>query len=169
MGRQEGGRKAYQWGKIWEDIVRAECLRQGVGTIDLPRVGGRMVGKKIIPQKIPFDKILFHEGITVIIDCKTYDKDVLTTSDIDLNQVRHLEHLDRRGVTAGYLIYFRKSKAVCFCRGKKLFDLSMASTNKHSIKAEQMILLGTIDNFSLTRLFSLHWERDWEVPRPWDY
>lgn len=153
-----GGKKAYKYGHAWEEIVDAEALRQGVGLIKLPSVGAKMAGKRLVPQKMPFDRIIFHDTSAVFLDCKTFDKDVLNYSDIDPNQADHLEHLDRRGIVAGYIIWMRKSKGVYFCRGR---DLLSAINLRARITTDEMVLLGTFDSFCLTRLFSLPWERDY--------
>lgn len=153
MGTGWGAKKAREIGKSFEGIVDMYAKYQGVlvhkCTQQVFRHG------RCIRIKAPYDVSMLCQGITVYCDIKTFDADKLTWSLIDQDQLANLDACDRFGATAGYLIWFRKSDVVCFARASQM----MAMNKGDSLHGREMVILGKIDSFSLTRLFSLHWER----------
>ncbi len=154
-----GGKKAQSFGDGFEKHFDLMAKMQCVLVIEFPKVGGFRVARNVnlIPKKMPFDRVIIHQGISVYLDLKTLDADRINRSDLREHQVLTLESIERFGETAGYLIWFRKPNAVCFCKASELFKLH--SRELASIKAEEMIILGSIEDFKLGRLFSLRWER----------
>lgn len=150
---------SYHEGKQFEEIFRLAALRQGFLPIQMP-LGAKRAGKRLIQIKTPFDFQLLHKlselySVTVFIDCKSYNKNMISYSDLTDHQICSLATIERYGFTAGYLIWFRRENAVCFCRASMLRKLEPGK----SIHGRDMIYLGTISEFYLGRLFTLHMEK----------
>jgi len=117
--------------------------------------GCKVVGKnRLIRVKTPFDYILIYQGMSVYLDCKSFDSDRITNSQITEHQLESLLRIEESGGIAGYLIYFRPAHAICFCRATDLAKIKPGS----SLPGFSMVILGSIEDFTLGRLFSLNWE-----------
>lgn len=154
------GKKSYQVGKGFEDVFEMTARMRGALCIK-HHTPGKWAGKRFIPLKKSsnnaYDFTVIFEGNCIFLDTKTFDKDHITRSDVNEHQIEILESIERFGTTAGYLIYFRKSQTICFCKASTLQKLWFRELD--SIHARDMILLGGIDDFYIGRLFTLHLER----------
>lgn len=147
-------RKSRREGAQWEQIIFRTALSQGVLPIVMP-LGARRIGPfKLVQIKTPFDLIMVHNGLSVFVDAKSIDSDRISFSAITEHQVNTLSAIEEKGVTAGYLIYFRPENAICFVKA----SLLKALTPGESIHGKDMIYLGSLEDFTLGRLFSLHLE-----------
>lgn len=149
------GKKARLEGIQFEELLHREALRENILVVRMP-LGCKRIGKnKLIQIKTPFDFVLVHNGQSVFIDCKSFDSDRITHSQLTTHQVIALTRIEEKGCTAGYAIWLRKASCVAFVKASKLADLQP----NESIKAEDMTLLGTIENFGLGRLFTIGLEK----------
>ena len=122
-------------------------------------LGAKRAGKRLIQIKTPFDFILLKqgdpEGTSIFIDCKSFNKNMISYSELTEHQVCSLSTIQRYGFSAGYLIWFRQENAVCFAKAS---DLRRIEPGK-SMHGREMIYLGSIQEFYLGRLFTLQWEK----------
>lgn len=161
-GTSIGGKKAYQYGKWFEDHFELISRMRGA-TVRRGYVAGLWAGKRLIPIKKEkarsVDFNLIFNSISVYVDTKTFDSDRITRTNLEEHQLAALDESARAGCTSGYVIYFRPTNAICFCEIKDLMKLWSGGVK--NILAKDMKLLGTYEDFYIGRLFSMHWENQW--------
>lgn len=125
--------------------------------------GCKSMGTVLRRVPTPCDYVLIHKGVTVFIDCKTYDSDRIIYSHITPHQIETLSAIERSGCVAGYLIWLREESCVCFLKASRLAQVQP----KDSLHGKDMIFLGRLDKkalsieeFYLGRLFSIHLEKE---------
>jgi len=154
-----GGKKAKTQGAQFEAIFKQRALWEIID-VDHHETSARAVktktGLKFIAARSGYDFTLsFEDGLNAFIDCKTFDSDRITHSQLTEHQVKKLADKELRKNIAGYVIYFRKTNKVCFVWASKLQSLQPGD----SIMDTEMDLLGTMESFRIGILKNLHYEK----------
>jgi len=144
------GNKSRIAGSQWENTLELLCRSQGILTIKMP-LGCRRVGpKRLIQIKTAFDYVLIDSrGTVCFLDCKSFDSDRMSHSQLTEHQVDKLSDIEHHKVRAGYLVYFRKINVVVFFDASKMKALRPG----HSLTASDGEYLGHWDNPCLGNLF----------------
>ena len=154
FNRIVAGKKAREAGNSFEDIFRAMAETQGIGVIRIPNgstIKRTPQGIKTFPAPSPFDWILGHKGDAVLIDTKSLDKGTLSFSDLKTHQVKNLAKMEAQGICGGYVVNFRPLDQIVFFNAGLLKSLK----RKQSLKPDDGIILGGIDNFNTSILFQI--------------
>ena len=155
-----GGKKARTEGLQFEYILKARALFEGVH-VTHHQTSSRAVKNKqgkliFIAARSGYDFTLsFDNGLNAFIDCKSFDSDRITYSQITQHQVEELFAKEEKGNIAGFIIWLRKTNSVCFVWASELKELNEGE----SIKEIQMHKLGVWDNFRLGLLRDLNYEK----------
>lgn len=143
------GRQNRIKGIQFENILVFHARHQGIHVIQMPLACKRIGRTRLIQIKSPFDFTLISKGISVYIDCKSIAGPSLSYSNLTPHQVHALETVYDAGCQAGYLCYFTAHKAIVFFDAKQLCSL----THRTSLRPEEGIYLGTIEDLHLGNLF----------------
>lgn len=150
------GKKANAYGKQFEVFVHRQALKERLHIIRMPdgcrTVRMRTGELKTLRVQTPFDYVLIWKGVTAFFDCKTFDSDRISKSQLTDHQVEALCEIEQHECPAGYLINFREINSVAFIEANKLKKLEPRS----SILAREMLFLGEIENFDLIKIFTEH-------------
>lgn len=138
-------------GAHFESDLEFQCRLQKILFIKMP-LGCRRIGgfRKIIQVPTPFDYTLIKDGISVFLDCKTYDKSKVSHSMLVSHQVQALESIYENGCNAGYLVHMRNLSKVFFFIAPKLWLLQPRT----SLSPEEGLCLGNYESFDLNKLFA---------------
>lgn len=104
-------------GKAFEKFVEVVAAR-AFYSVPLPRIGAIRLGAELIPQAMPYDKVLIHRTTQrpIIFDCKSVDAptrfNVGSEDLVKRNQCKHLTRAGSEGVIAGLLIEARAIGAI---------------------------------------------------------
>lgn len=150
------GKLAKAQGLQFEKILEFNAKCQDILFVRMPDGCKTVSRTRIIRVRTPFDYVLVYNGISVFIDCKSFDSDRITHSQLVDHQIDSLKQINEKGCTSGYLVWFRKENAVCFAPISRLSRL----TPGQSLHGSETIYLGSIEEFYLGRLFSYHLEHD---------
>lgn len=145
-----GGKKAQSVGRGFEDTFETECLRRGVGFVEIPD-GCRVFGRgKMFRAKTPFDCVIEYGGKSAIIDTKTTEQNSFTFSQIKEHQLKAIALLTRNNaMIGGYVVYFRKANQIVLFTGNQLAALTPGDGLKHGEGA----FLGSIETFDPRLIF----------------
>jgi len=149
--RHLGGIKAQARGNEFEFLVRNRCRSLGLKYTHHP-TGCKPFGRgKFHTIKTGYDFTLFYDQRVVLIDAKATKDKTFQKSLAKPHQVEALLDLEYAGYTAGYLIYFRPHRIVCFAKASQLHYLEPRS----SLSIHELVSIGDIDNFDLRKLFEI--------------
>lgn len=149
--RRFAGKKAYNNGQLFENMIRIAGAREGIHIINMP-LGMKRFGRKMHQIKTPFDMTLLMQGKAVFVDCKNFEGSRITYSMITPHQVSSLRQIEAAGHMAGYLVFLRECDRVVFYRSSVLTTL----THGEGFGPEDGFVLGTELDFRLTHLFHLN-------------
>ena len=148
-------------GNQFEGILEKAARYQNIHFVRIPDGCKTRGYNQLMRVPTPCDYILIHNGISVFIDCKSYDSDRICYSDITEHQAKSLHAIERAGCVAGLLIWLRKESCVAFVKASQLSELQP----KDHIHGKDMIYLSSlskeqlsIEEFYLARLFSIQLE-----------
>lgn len=144
------GLKAKREGDGFEHVLIYTAKSQGVYPIRMPNGCKRVGPKKLIQIKTDFDFILIYEGQTLFLDCKSFDSDRISHSQLTPHQVHALATIKDNQCEAGYLVCFRKAQSVNFFNAHELLNLNPGS----SLTFKQGQILGSPEYFNLQLLFA---------------
>lgn len=144
------GRRAQKVGKGFEAMFTHSCNQYGVAVVEIPD-GCRVFGPgKMFRTKTPFDKIIEFKGRVAVIDCKTFEHNTLTFSDVKPHQLEALFKLSRNGAVIGaYVCYFRKVNQLVMFTADQMETLTPGSGLNHGEGA----FLGTLETFDPRLIF----------------
>lgn len=153
--RVKSGKLAKDMGNAFESIFELTCRMSGVLATRIPD-GCRMIRTRmgaVIPRRVatPFDYLITKQGLSACIDCKTVDTGNFSYSMLSEHQIKSLIAIYRSGVSAGYIVWFRKIDKVVYFRASQLNSLKP----RESLKPEDGIQLGFSISFSLTPALEL--------------
>lgn len=148
------GNKSRIEGKNWESRLVDECAFHGVLVVEMPlgcRITGFRNGRPTLAQKkTPYDFMLISKhGVVCVLDCKSFDSDRISHSQLTEHQVDKLSDIEHHKVRAGYLVHLRKINAIVFFDAIKLKRL----TPGNSLLATDGEYIGTWDKMALGNLF----------------
>lgn len=141
-------------GSRWENTLELLCRSQGILIIKMP-LGCKIIvfknGRPSLCQiKTPFDYTLIdRHGTPCFLDCKSFDSDRISHSQITEHQVNKLYDIEHHNARAGYLVHLRKIDAVVFYDAIDLHELKPG----HSLNANEGEYLGPWNNVCLGNLF----------------
>ena len=151
-----GNRKANAEGRQFEELLDRACFRHGINSVVFP-MGGRYVGKKFIPIRTPFDRILIRpRGQVAFVDAKSvgsghnFSRSMLTD-----HQVQALYRYWESGCLSGYVVCFREFNRVVFFDAAKLYRVF---TGGASLTMTEGIQIGTFEDFDPSRIFTTHFK-----------
>lgn len=143
------GAKAKSQGQIFERILAVNCQRSAIHFEQLPS-GCRWVGKMAIPAKSPFDFIIAKGGRAAFFDAKSVDSETFSRSLCKPHQIEALHALEMSGLTAGFVVWLRKTDSVVFFKASALKGLAP----RCSLKANDGISLGSSSKLTLEGLLN---------------
>lgn len=135
-------------GLQFENILKFHAKHQGIHAEPMP-IAAKRFGRKIIQIKSNFDFILIYKGVSIFIDCKTYDSNTLSFSKITPHQMYALSTIEDAGCRSGYLCHFRPNNSVIFFEASKLRSLQPTK----SLTEADGIYIGPYENMCLGTLF----------------
>jgi penicillin-binding protein-related factor A (putative recombinase) len=151
FNRVLAGKKAQSRGQEFELIVRARCKSLGITYTHHP-TGCKPFGRgRFHTIKTGYDFTFFWNKKVCVVDAKALSKNALQKSAMRPHQVTALLEIEQAGFVAGYMIYFKTLHSVYFVKASQMYYLESGS----SIPPDDMILLGDIGSFDLTKLFDL--------------
>lgn len=149
--RGRNGKRNQREGAQFEHIFAWTCKTQGFGVEQLPKLGARFLGKnKVIKVPMPFDCLVYKNGITAFLDTKSFNTNNLIFSYLDQNQTKALMNAHERNIPAGYVVWHRPQNKVVFYKANILISLRP----QDSINSDEGTLLGGVENFNIARIFS---------------
>lgn len=155
------GAKAKREGSQFESLVERSAFHQAILPVRMP-LGCRRVGRnKLFQIKTPFDFVLVYNGVSIFLDCKSYDSDRISHSQLTEHQITSLHDLEEHGVFAGYLVWFREVNTVGFATASQLVSLEPGK----SLSCLSCLSLGTIEHFNLLFLFE-YWRNACKTNSP---
>jgi len=154
MNRRLVGRRAQKKGSGFEIAFEAICKAQKIGCVRIPdgckKVFGGFGGfPKLKQVKSPFDFILAFNGRCCALDVKSYAQKRFCYSNINPNQVKQLNKIYQKDVSAGYLVFFSRQGYFCFFNAEKLGALKP----RESLGIEDADISMRSDALDLTALF----------------
>ena len=143
------GAKAKASGRLFENILSSRCARAGIKFEQLPS-GCRWIGKMAVPAKSPFDFILAKDGKVILCDAKSLDATTFTRSACKPHQIESLAGFEMSGLTAGFIVWLRKTDEVVFFKASQL----KALPPRCSLKVSDGISLGSVNTLTLEGLLN---------------
>lgn len=147
---RSSGLAAKRAGDYFEDVIAKYCMAQKIEFVKIP-TGCKIVytprGLKPIFIQTPFDYILFKDGKSVCLDCKTVESGNFTFSMLKSHQVLSLHKISKQNINTGYVVYYRDTGKVIFYNSTQLMNL------KPRQSLDQGALLGDVKNIDLKGLF----------------
>lgn len=142
-------------GLSWEEYAVLKAHQQGILTLSMGLrcriVGFRNGRPNLVLEKSHFDFVFVDQwGTVVFLDCKSFDSDRITYSQLTRHQIETLEALEHHKARSGYLIHFRKIDAIVFFDASKLRGIKP----RESLLADQGQYLGTWQDVALGGLFT---------------
>lgn len=137
------GKKNQSIGSTFEDAlevmaVRAKILAQNNPTSCIT------TKRAIIRIKSNLDYTLIDNGSVAFIDCKCFQENYFTYSQIDDKQLKLALRYIQHGVESGFVVWFRKSDQVYYYKASLLSTMGPGSRFN-----TQGILLGQFNSFDL--------------------
>lgn len=121
--RKIAGKKAKDFGALFEQIFYAHCKRRGIKCTRNPD-GCRRVGpKQLVQVRTPWDFTLTFAARTALLDTKTTDGKSFSHSKIEPHQVREMLDHEIAGAVAGYIVWTRETDKVFFLPATELVSL----------------------------------------------
>lgn len=152
VSNQSRGLLAQRIGKTFEELLKMQCRRRGLGFKKIPsgchyaRIRGYL---RLVPEKTPFDFIICKNLRSATIDCKTFEHDKLRYSDCIPHQVAGLADMGEH-IPAGYVVWFRTTDRVVFFNHEKLQYLQA----RGSLEQSDGLYLGTGEDFDPEKILS---------------
>jgi hypothetical protein len=103
-----------------------------------------------VPAKSPFDFILAKDGKVILCDAKSLDATTFTRSACKPHQIESLAGFEMSGLTAGFIVWLRKTDEVVFFKASQL----KALPPRCSLKVSDGISLGSVNTLTLEGLLN---------------
>jgi hypothetical protein len=150
LKRMIAGKVAKRLGDQFETLLQNVAVSEGLESVRIPD-GCKQLGKnKIKRVKTPFDFVFVKSQTEVIFaDAKTSNGQTFAFSELTPHQVEALVNLSKKGVFAGYIVYFRGIDKIVWFEALKLSALNP----RESLKPTDGVLLGSRFNFNFRGIF----------------
>jgi hypothetical protein len=145
--RSQAGYFAKKVGDAFEELFKAACNRAQLVWIRVPN-GAQLYKDKFgtLRTKLvqsPFDFLITANGLSAVVDCKTFEGNSLTYSQIKDHQLDALLKAGR-SINSGYIVWFRELDAVVFFSAFRMNKLKEGQ----SLKFSDGLQLGSVSEFN---------------------
>lgn len=146
------GRKAQAQGAAFEALFLRAATSHSIVTTRIPDGCKQLPGGKIRRVPTPFDWAMSLKTKVAFIDTKCLDKNTFPHASIEPHQALALLRHELEGITAGYIVWLKKTNKVIFIPAKLLCE-AMQKTGSISEQTPGTIDLGTMEAMNLKVLF----------------
>ena len=163
-GRRIAGKRAKEWGKTFETVFHASCLRKGIAISRMPD-GCKQIGPgRIIRVKTDFDWVVTYNGQAGLFDTKTNESNTLGNSEIDRHQAQALFKHQMAGAVAGYILWLRNKNRVCFIPAKSLMEL-IGRRGSSDNESSYAVDIGPLESMDVRSIFE-HMKNRTQIIQP---
>lgn len=157
MGKAEIASDNRDSGSAFEDLFFKQAQRNGLLVIKNHYTAkftykGRL---QIVKGELDF-KMISQQGDVGYFDCKSYDGEYFTYSQIDEDQLKRAITYNNWAVPSGFVVWFRKVNLIVFFSGHVIARKGA----RERFDMEDGLVLGRWDNFNLRPLLGLSEARD---------
>lgn len=136
-------------GTYFEKVFFKQAKEQGLTPIPNHISARYTYNGRLQPIKSELDFKLIKDGITGFFDCKSFEHDYFTFSQICPKQLERSVLYNSLNVPSGFIVFFREINKVFFFKGTDI----MSSGQRSRIESKNGISLGSIIKMNLNNLF----------------
>jgi hypothetical protein len=143
-------------GKVFEELFKNQAKFSGLLALKNPQAAQYTYNGKLkpIPGDLDF-KLIDSKGNVGYFDCKSFDGEKFSFSELKEHQVDRACLYNEWGVPAGFVVCFRESRRVVYYPGGYV----KAKGPRTSFSCYEGLFLGFFENFNLKMIMLRHIEK----------